>query len=343
VLGVTAPFIVVTGGIGTGKSTLVRRLADHFCVPGFPERPEANPFFGPPDQNPLQAELWFLNESVAACRSASTRAGGVVERVPAEHLEIFATHRFNQGWLTRDERALLDETYAASGALARPPDLLIHLELGVADASDRVRTRRRAGEEAVDVNYLTALDTLYEGFVRRWVESPVLRVYSAKLDFRDNEPFKLLLVDIEARLHRSLPVVVNDGGTLPTRAYPGDAGLDLASAIDAEIPPLDRLKVPTGVAMHIPEGHVGLVVPRSGYAVKHGITHLDGPGIIDSGYRDQVHFLLYNTDRDNTFHVKVGDRLGQIVVVPFAYLEPQEVTTLTPTVRENRGFGSSSS
>lgn len=340
--GVTAPFLVVTGSVGSGKSTLVRRLAVHFEIPYFPERPEDNPFFGLPDENSLQAELWFLNESIAACRAASSRAGGVVERVPAEHLEIFAAHRCNEGWLSPRERSLLDETYAASGPLPRPPDLLIHLELGPETARDRVRQRQRRGEEAIDDHYVQALLTLYQDFIRRWTLCPVLRVYTERLDFREDAAFELLLADIESRLRRDLPVVLKNGGVAPTRAYPGDAGLDLTSAIDAEIPPLERLKVPTGVAMHIPEGHVGFVVPRSGYAVKYGITHLDGPGIIDSGYRDQVHFLLYNTDKEHAFRVKAGDRLGQIVIVPFASLEPRVLTSLTPTVRESRGFGSSS-
>jgi dUTP pyrophosphatase len=128
---------------------------------------------------------------------------------------------------------------------------------------------------------------------------------------------------------------------MPIRAYPGDAGLDLASAIDARIEPLERMKVPTGVSMHIPEGHVGLIAPRSGNAHNHGITHLDGPGVIDAGYRDQVHLLLYNTDKTKSFELKVGDRLGQIVIVPFATLDPLGLDGLTPTVRENRGFDSS--
>lgn len=139
----------------------------------------------------------------------------------------------------------------------------------------------------------------------------------------------------------TLPYVIfREGVDPPLRAHPADAGLDLQAAIDVKIRPLRRLKVPTGIAMEIPEGHVGLIVPRSGYAIRHGITHLDGPGIIDSGYRGEVHFLLYNTDRWRTFKVPRGTRLGQIVIVPFATLQPRPVERLAPGDRETRGLGS---
>ncbi len=139
----------------------------------------------------------------------------------------------------------------------------------------------------------------------------------------------------------TLPYVIcREGIDPPYRGHPGDAGLDLQAAIDVEIPPLERLKVPTGIAMEIPDGHVGLIVPRSGYAIEHGITHLDGPGIIDSGYRGEVHFLLYNTDKEHTFRVLRGERLGQIVIVPFARLRPVRVAELGPGDRGLRKHGS---
>lgn len=139
-----------------------------------------------------------------------------------------------------------------------------------------------------------------------------------------------------------LPFVISRKGvTAPTRAYPGDAGLDLQAAEHTIIEPLERCKVTTGIQVQIPDGYVGLVVPRSGLAVKHGITHLDGPGIIDSGYRGEVHMLLYNTDKANAFEVKIGERLGQMIVVPYAALDPHHATTLRESERGSRGLGSS--
>lgn len=340
-IGLTAPFIAVTGTIGTGKSTLVRKLGEALELLTFPELVEENPYFGPPDKQALQSELWFLNASLRACREASGYRGGVVERLPAEHLEVFARYRRQQGWLDQGEMELLQATFAASGSFPREPDLVVHLELGPLEALERIKRRRRPGEQDLDVAYMQALEPLYESFLRRFAPTPVLRVYTDKLNFDNDSHFDLVLSDISTRLARHLPVKLDIKAQLPFRAYPGDAGLDLASAIDAEIGPLERLKVPTGVSMHIPEGHVGLIAPRSGSAHNHGITHLDGPGVIDAGYRDQVHLLLYNTDKENTFVLKAGDRLGQIVIVPFASLAPFVVDQLTPTVRESRGFDSS--
>jgi dUTP pyrophosphatase len=316
-IGLTAPFIAVTGTIGTGKSTLVRKVGEALQLPTFPEPVDQNPYFGPPDRLALQSELWFLNASLRACREASGHQGGVVERLPAEHLQVFARYRFEQGWLDQGEMDLLEETYAASGSFPREPDLIVHLELGPDEALDRINRRQRPGEKDLDVGYLEALEPLYSSFLRRWTHAPVLRVYTDKLDFHDESDFELVLADIKTRLERQLPVELAPDARLPRRAYPGDGGLDLASAIDADIGPLERRKVPTGVSMHIPEGHVGLIAPRSGNAHEHGITHLDGPGVIDAGYRRQVHLLLYNTDKEKTFHLKAGEYLGQIVIVPF--------------------------
>jgi hypothetical protein len=114
-IGLTAPFIAVTGTIGTGKSTLVRKVGEAFSLPTFPELVESSPYFGPSEKLALQIELWFLNASLRACREASGHQGGVVERLPAEHLEVFARYRHNQGWLVQGEMGLLEATYAASG------------------------------------------------------------------------------------------------------------------------------------------------------------------------------------------------------------------------------------
>ena len=103
---------------------------------------------------------------------------------------------------------------------------------------------------------------------------------------------------------------------LPAYARAGDAGLDLVARVDATVPRAGgRVVVPTGVAVAIPRGYAGLVVPRSGLALEHGITLVNTPGIIDSGYRDEVKVVLLNTDPHGTFHVRRGDRIAQLVVV----------------------------
>ncbi len=135
--------------------------------------------------------------------------------------------------------------------------------------------------------------------------------------------------------------IERDGITLPTRAYPGDAGLDLQAARDVTIPPGERCLVETGLRVEIPTGYVGLIVPRSGHAAKYGITHLDAPGVIDSEYRGELHFILYNSDKHDSFVVHVGDRLGQLLVMAVADVSPLLVANLSETERGRRGLGSS--
>jgi dUTP pyrophosphatase len=128
---------------------------------------------------------------------------------------------------------------------------------------------------------------------------------------------------------------------LPTRAYDGDAGLDLSACERVELGPGERAVVSTGLAVAIPEGHAGLVLPRSGLAVRHGIGKVNAPGLIDSGYRGELKVVLLNTDRNERFVVEPGMRIAQLVVVPVAMTEPKEVTELPATERGERGFGSS--
>jgi dUTP pyrophosphatase len=128
---------------------------------------------------------------------------------------------------------------------------------------------------------------------------------------------------------------------LPLRAYPGDAGLDLAARARVEIGPGERAVVGTGLAVAIPQGHAGLVVPRSGLAARHGIGIANAPGLVDSGYRGEVQVVLVNTDRTETFTVEPGMRIAQLVVVPIAAAEPVDVDTLPETQRGAAGFGSS--
>lgn len=97
----------------------------------------------------------------------------------------------------------------------------------------------------------------------------------------------------------------------------------------------------TGIAVEIPEGHAGLVLPRSGLARKHGIALVNSPGLIDSGYRGEVRVLLLNTDPANTFRVEAGDRIAQLVIAPVALAEPVEVDALADSARGDGGFGSS--
>jgi dUTP pyrophosphatase len=134
---------------------------------------------------------------------------------------------------------------------------------------------------------------------------------------------------------------LTDAATAPTRAHGGDAGLDLYAAEAARLEPGERASVGTGVAVAIPPGHAGLVLPRSGTAARHGISLVNAPGLIDAGYRGELRVLLLNTDRDEPFEVAVGDRIAQLVVTPVALPAPVEVASLDETVRGVGGFGSS--
>jgi dUTP pyrophosphatase len=129
--------------------------------------------------------------------------------------------------------------------------------------------------------------------------------------------------------------------TLPTRAHPEDAGLDLHALEAATLAPGERASIPTGVAIEIEPGHAGLVLPRSGLAARHGISVVNAPGLIDSGYRGELRVLLLNTDRDETFELSAGDRIAQLVVIAVAVTEPVEVTELSDSLRGAGGFGSS--
>jgi dUTP pyrophosphatase len=139
-----------------------------------------------------------------------------------------------------------------------------------------------------------------------------------------------------------LPVVkLKDEAIVPTRAHPGDAGLDLYACESAHIGPGERWGVGTGVAMEIPEGHAGLVLPRSGLAREHGITLVNSPGLIDAGYRGELRVLLLNADPAEVFRVEPGDRIAQLVIAPIALAEPVEAATLGESARGEGGFGSS--
>ena len=128
---------------------------------------------------------------------------------------------------------------------------------------------------------------------------------------------------------------------LPSRAYPGDAGLDLYALEPATLAPGERAAIRTGIAVEIPEGQAGLVLPRSGLARRHGISVVNAPGLIDAGYRGEVQVLLLNTDRSEPFVLAPGDRIAQLVLVSVHTPEVVEVDELALTERGAGGFGSS--
>jgi dUTP pyrophosphatase len=128
---------------------------------------------------------------------------------------------------------------------------------------------------------------------------------------------------------------------LPQRAYAGDAGLDLAACERVELAPGERAVVGTGLAVAIPEGHAGFVQPRSGLADRHGITIVNAPGLIDSGYRGELKVILLNTDSTHPFVVEPGMRIAQLVVLEVPGVELAETDELPATERGVRGHGSS--
>jgi len=139
-----------------------------------------------------------------------------------------------------------------------------------------------------------------------------------------------------------LPVTrLRDDAALPEGAYPGDAGLDLIACERVVLEPGERAVVPTGVAVAIPEGYAGLVIPRSGLALEYGISLVNTPGLIDSGYRGELRVIALNTDRERGFTIEPGMRIAQLVVAPVPEIDVIELDELPETVRGTAGFGSS--
>ncbi len=134
---------------------------------------------------------------------------------------------------------------------------------------------------------------------------------------------------------------LHDDAVLPEQAYAGDAGLDLASCERVELGPGERATVGTGLAIAIPEGYAGFVQPRSGLASRHGITIVNAPGLVDSGYRGEIRIVLLNTDLVERFTVEPGMRIAQLVVMPYEPPLLREVDELPESERGVRGFGSS--
>jgi len=136
---------------------------------------------------------------------------------------------------------------------------------------------------------------------------------------------------------------VRPEGELPEAQHPGDAGLDLRAAVGCTVKPGERAMVPTGVAVAIPEGHAGLVLPRSGLAAKRGLTLANAPGLIDSGYRGEVICAVVNLDPQEAVEVAPGDRIAQLVVVRLPEVSPTFVDELPGSARGEGGFGSTGS
>jgi dUTP pyrophosphatase len=134
---------------------------------------------------------------------------------------------------------------------------------------------------------------------------------------------------------------LREEAVVPERAYTGDAGLDLAACERVELGPGERAVVGTGLAVAIPDGYAGFVQPRSGLAARHGLTVVNSPGLVDSGYRGELRVVLLNTDAAEPFVVEPGMRIAQLVVLPIPELELIEVEELPTSERGVRGFGSS--
>lgn len=134
---------------------------------------------------------------------------------------------------------------------------------------------------------------------------------------------------------------LREDAVVPSRAYEGDAGLDLAACERVELAPGERAVVGTGLAVAIPEGYAGFVQPRSGLAARHGISVVNSPGLVDAGYRGELRVVLLNTDPRQAFVVEPGMRIAQLVVVPVQHVDPVVVDELPEAERGVRGFGSS--
>ena len=139
-----------------------------------------------------------------------------------------------------------------------------------------------------------------------------------------------------------LPVArLRDDATLPSQAYEGDAGLDLAACERLELGPGERGVVGTGLAVAVPQGWAGLVLPRSGLAARHGITVVNSPGLIDAGYRGELKVIMLNTDKHQAFVVEPGMRIAQLVLVEAASVHLVELDELSASERGAAGLGSS--
>ncbi|MDO5329522.1 MAG: dUTP diphosphatase [Coriobacteriia bacterium] len=135
--------------------------------------------------------------------------------------------------------------------------------------------------------------------------------------------------------------ICNEHAKCPKYAYVGDAGFDLCSVDETELAPGERQMIHCGFSIAIPEGYCGLVIPRSGLAAKHGITVVNAPGLIDSGYRGEICVILLNTDKSKSLKINIGDRIAQMVISPYAKVDFSIVDELDNTDRAEGRLGSS--
>ncbi len=135
--------------------------------------------------------------------------------------------------------------------------------------------------------------------------------------------------------------LLDDAVPLPSYAHPGDAGADLVTTVDVEIPPQGRVVVPTGVAIALPDGYAAFVHPRSGLAAKHGVTIVNAPGTVDAGYRGEIKVILLNTDATTPVTLKRGDRVAQLVIQKVEKARFLQAERLPGSHRGEGGFGSS--
>ena len=197
----SAPFIIVTGNIAAGKSTLTDRLAGELGLRAHLERVADNPFFGPPSQRSLESEMWFLADSVVAHRAIERGGqGGLQERSAYEHVPVFAQARRRLGWLGADELALLRTVADLLTGGLEPPDLLVYLQADVQDLTERIAERARPGEQQFDPAYLAALAELYDELVDGWRLSPVYRLDTASVDVRREEGLRIACRGVERAL-----------------------------------------------------------------------------------------------------------------------------------------------
>lgn len=141
-------------------------------------------------------------------------------------------------------------------------------------------------------------------------------------------------------VHVSIKILSRDA-QIPHMAYNGDAGVDLRSVERIVLEPQERAMVATGLAIALPEGYAGFVLPRSGLAARHGISIVNAPGLIDSNYRGELKVILLNNDPNDSFAIEIGDRIAQLIVIPIPTINFEQVEELTESQRGESGFGSS--
>lgn len=135
--------------------------------------------------------------------------------------------------------------------------------------------------------------------------------------------------------------ILSSDAQVPSMAYNGDAGVDLRSVEHIVLKPQERAMVATGLAIALPEGYAGFVLPRSGLAAKHGISIVNAPGLIDSNYRGELKVVLVNTDPEESFSIEIGDRIAQLIVMPVPTISFEQIEELPDSQRGESGFGSS--